>query len=195
MLRYVLPALLCFMSSLLGSAITLLAVHRYAPPPVISAESIPIPDTLMAKQIVLTDLAGNVHLRLQGDPGEGADAGHIVMYDERGTPRLRAGFDADKQPFVTLQNSDLPNPDHKRITLAVSESTARLDIGHGQLTEVVLQSGPASQPPASVVRVQGRNGSDASLYTDPYGHATIEVKDLTTASIFRVPGWKPLLPR
>lgn len=195
MLRYALPVILCFTSSLLGSVVTVAVMQPKEPSLSIPAESIPLPDTLVAKELLLTNLSGDIRMRLQGDTGEGADAGHIVMYDDRGAPRLRAGFDSEGAPFVTLQNTDLPNPDHKRITLAVNDSTARLDVGHGQLTEIVMQSGPAAEPPASVVRVQGRNGSDASLYTDPYGHATIEVTDLTTASIFRAPEWKPLLPR
>jgi len=193
MFRFALPAVLCFVSSLLGSAVTVAVMRATESDPLIPAEAIPIPDTLVAKELVLTDISGKVRMRLQGDPG--AYAGHLVMYDDGGAPRMRAGFDAEGSPFLMLQNTDLPNPDHKRITLAVSESTARLDVGHGQLTEIVLQSGPAAEPPASVVRVQGRNGSDASLYTDPYGHATIEVKDLTTATVFRAPEWKPLLPR
>lgn len=195
MLRYVLPAVLCFASSLLGSAVTIAVLHSREPEPVLIAEPLALPATLSTKQLLLTDLAGNVRMRLQGEAGTENDPGHMVMYDDRGAPRLRIGFDPDGEPFLTMQNTDLPNPDHKRITLAVNDSTARLDVGHGQLTEIVLLSSPAAEPPASVVRVQGRNGSDASLYTDPYGHATIEVKDLTTATIFRMPGWKPLLPR
>ncbi len=195
MIRHALLALLCFASSLLGSAVTLAVMRAEAPPaPIAQEES--NSDILVAKAITLTDANGAVRVRLQGDPAaQGLAGGLIVFYDEAGVPRLRAGLDAKDGAFVTLQNSDLPNPDHKRISLAVDDATARVDIGHGQLSEIVLVSAPPGVPPASFVGVLGRNGSEAALYTDPYGHATIEVKDLTTASIFRMPEWKPLLPR
>ncbi len=192
MLRYLMLALLCFVSSLAGSLVTVAAMRPapQLPPAPAEKESL-----LVAKAIVLTDDSGAVRVRIQGNPAAtGPDAGLILFYDGAGVPRLRAGIDTKGGPYVTLQNTELPNPDHKRITLAVSDDTARVDIGHGELSEIVLQSAPPGAPPASVVRVLGRNGSDASLFTDPFGHATLEVKDLTTASIFRKPETKPLLP-
>jgi len=194
MFRYALLILLCFASSVLGSAITIAAMRTEAPPPPAAPEPTNT-DVLVAKSIALTDETGAVRLRLQGSPIPGPDGGLVVFYDESGMPRLRAGVDVKSGAFVTLQNTGLPNPDHKRITLAVNHTTARVDVGHGELSEIVLLSGPPGQPPASLVGVLGRNGSEASLYTDPYGHATIEVKDLTTAAIFRMPEWKPLLPK
>jgi hypothetical protein len=192
MLRYSLLALLCFVSSLAGSLVTV-AVMRPAPhePPAPAKDE----SLLVAKALVLTDDSGAIRVRLQGDPAApGLDGGLLVFYDGAGVPRLRAGLDTKGGPFVTLQNTELPNPDHKRITLAVTNDTARADIGHGQLSEIVFQSTPQGEPPSSVVSVLGRDGSEASLYTDPFGHATIEVKDLTTTSIFRQPELRPVLP-
>ncbi len=195
MFRYALLILLCFASSVLGSAVTIALTRAEAP-------TVPAPPepantgVLVAKAITLIDDTGAVRVRIQGNPAaQGPNGGLIVLYDDAGAPRLRAGVDAKNGVFVTLQNTEIPNPDHKRISLAVDDSTARVDIGHGELSEIVLLSAPPGAPPASLVGVLGRNGSEASLYTDPYGHATIEVKDLTTKSIFRMPEWKPLLPK
>ena len=51
-----------------------------------------------------------------------------------------------------------------------------------------------SAPPANLIEVNARNGSTAALLTDVFGHATVEVTDLTTKTIFRTPEEKPLLP-
>lgn len=195
MFRYALLILLCFTSSVLGSTVTI-AVMRAEAPPAPAAPEEPNNGDLFAKSISLTDGNGAVRVRLNGDPAaQGKNGNLIVFYDSGGAPVLRAGLGAKGGAFVTLQNSDLPNPDHKRVSLAVDDTTARVDIGHGGLSEIVLLSAPPGAPPASLIGVLGRNGSEAALYTDPYGHATIEVKDLTTASIFRMPEWKPLLPK
>jgi len=196
MFRSALLVLLCFASSVLGSAVTVAVMRAQPPAKAPTPQPEPDRDHLVAKSIALTDVNGAVRVRLQGDPAEpGAKGGLIVFYTDAGVPLLRAGLGAKGGPFVTLQNSELPNPEHKRISLSVEDSSARVDVGHGELSEIVLLSSPQGAPPTSLVGVLGRNGSEATLYTDPYGHATIEVKDLTTASIFRVPEWKPLLPK
>ncbi len=191
MLRYAGLVLLCFMSSVLGSAVTLLAAGPRADEAGMEASG----RTLVAQEIVLKDPSGTVRARLRAEnSADGAAPGQLVLYDEHGASRLRAGAGAAGETYLVMANSSLPNPDHKRILLAVNASTARLEMGHGDLKEVTLQSAPPSSPPANLVRVRARNGSEAALYTDAYGHATAEVTDLTMTPIFRTPEWRPVLP-
>lgn len=187
MLRYVTMALLCFASSLLGSAFTILLLSPNAP------ESGPPPGLVVAREILLTDNAGRTRVRLQGETFAGATGGQIAFYDDRDVMRMKLAM-YTSGPSIELQSSELPNPDHKRVRIAVDEGTARIDLGHGELEEVVLRSSPMTDPPANVVEVHARNGSVAALFTDVFGHATAEVTDLTTKSIFRAPQEKPLLP-
>lgn len=187
MIRVSLIALLCFVSSLLGSVVTVVAMspgHEEAAAPA---------GYLTAHEIVLTDASGRTRLRLQGETFAGAPGGQVVFYDERDTPRMKLAMEASG-PAITLVSSDLPDPDHKRVRIAVDERTARIDLGHGELDEVVLKSGMQTDPPASAIEVRGRNGSAAGLFTDVFGHATLEITDLTTKPVFRVPDAKPLLP-
>lgn len=187
MSRYLGVALLCFVSSLLGSAITLVAARA------MDKDREPPASRIVARELVLEDSAGRERLRLQGEPGS-EEAAQLVVYDENHTPRIRIAAAQDGGAYVSLMNSELPNPDHKRILLGVDATTARMEMGHGELTEIELRSGPPTAPPRNLIQVLARNGSQAAMYTDQYGHATIEVKDPATASLFRVPETKPLLP-
>ncbi len=195
MLRIALVCLLCFASSVLGSAVTLLALAPEEAAPAPAAEPQPEPDRgiLSAHELVLTDPSGRARIRLQGETHAGAPGGQIVLYDDRDVPRMKLAMD-QTGPVITLVSSELPDPDHKRIRIAVDERTARIDVGHGQLDEVVIKSGMQTDPPANLVQVYGRNGSTAGLFTDVFGHATAEVTDLTTQTVFRAPEAKPLLP-
>jgi hypothetical protein len=187
MFRFALLALLCFASSLLGSAVTVLvlAPRDHAGP---SA-----PGYLAVHELVLTDASGRTRMRLQGETFAGAPGGQIVFYDDRDVPRMELAMEGGG-PVITLRSSQLPDPDHRRIRIAVDQTTARIDAGHGELEEIVIKSGPPTEPPAHLIQVRGRNGSTAGLFTDPYGHATVEVTDLTTKSVFRAPEARPLLP-
>jgi hypothetical protein len=151
------------------------------------------PAYIAAQEIVLTDAAGRTRIRLQGETHAGAPGGQIVMYDEVDVPRMRLAMGADG-PEITLTTSELPDPDHKRIRLAIDGRTARIDVGHGDLQEIVIKSGMQTDPPANLVQVNGRNGSTSAMFTDVFGHATLEVTDLTTRSVLRAPEQKPLLP-
>jgi hypothetical protein len=187
MLRIGLLTLLCFVSSLLGSAVTVFVMSPAEEP---SARP---SGYLVAKEIVLTDAAGRSRVRLQGEAFAGAPGGQIVFYDDRDVPRMQLAMET-RGPVVTLRSSELPDPDHKRIRIAVDGATARIDVGHGELEELVIKSGPPTDVPANELRVVSRNGSTAGLFTDRFGHATLEVTDLTTATVFRVPEEGPLLP-
>jgi len=187
MLRTIFVVVLCFLSSLLGSLVT---VWVMSPP---EEEPAAAPGYLAAHELVLTDARGRTRVRLQGESFAGAPGGQIVFYDEKDVPRITLALDATG-PTILLQSSELPDPDHKRVRLGVEEGIARVDIGHGELEEVVLKSGPATDPPANAVEIHARNGSMVSMFTDVFSHATFEVTDLTTKSLFRVPDEKPLLP-
>lgn len=193
MLRIALICLLCFASSLLGSAVTVLVLTRTTPAPAAEPEPEPDRGTITAHEIVLTNQAGRTRVRLQGETHAGAPGGQIVLYDDVDVPRMTLAMRAEG-PEITMLSSELPDPDHKRIRIAVDGRTARIDVGHGELEEIVLKSGMQTDPPANVIEVNARNGSTAALLTDTFGHATLEVTDLTTKSIFRSPEAKPLLP-
>jgi hypothetical protein len=187
MIRIALIVLLCFFSSLLGSVVTVMTM---SPRDDGSGQA---PGYLTAHEIVLTDARGGTRVRLQGEAFAGAPGGQVVFYDERDLPRMKLAMDSSG-PVISLESSALPDPDHKRIRIAVDDRTARIDLGHGELEEVVVKSGPPTDPPANAIEVQARNGSTAGIFTDVFGHATLEVTDLTTATVFRAPDAKPLLP-
>ena len=187
MLRIALICLLCFVSSLMGSAVTVMVLARA------DNEAQPAPGYLTAHEIVLTDSAGRTRMRLQGETHAGAPGGGIVLYDDVDVPRLRLAMEPEG-PVITLTSSQLPDPDHKRIRIAVEGHTARMDVGHGELEEIVLKSGMQTDPPANLVQVNARNGSLVRMFTDNFGHATLHVTDPTTRTVLRVPEERPLLP-
>lgn len=190
MIRYAGVIFLCFVSSLFGSAVTLLVAGETGGDEAAAPER-----TIIAREVVLEDEAGNVRVRLRGDAEDEDKApGQVVIYDAHGAARMWAGVSDAGNPEMTLANSDRPNPDHKRIRLAVDASMAQIEMGHGDLDEIALRSARPSDTPANAIRLHARNGSEAAFYVDAYGHATAEVKDAATETIFRVPEWRPVLP-
>lgn len=187
MLRIAWMALLCFASSLLGSAVTVWITSPRADQPQ------PAPGYLTAHELALTDAQGRTRVHLQGETFAGAPGGQIVFYDEQNTPRMKLAMEA-AGPVITLTSSELPDPDHKRVQIAVQNGAARIDVGHGELEEVVIKSGRQTDPPSNAVELHARNGSAAAIFTDAFGHATLEVTDLTTKTVFRAPEERPLLP-
>jgi hypothetical protein len=173
----------------LGSAVTILVLSPDAPAPKREAGT----GIIAAHEIVLTDPSGRTRVRLQGETHAGAPGGQIVLYDDFDVPRMKLSM-REEGPEITMVSSELPDPDHKRIRIAVDRRTARIDMGHGELEEIVIKSGMQTDPPANLIGVNARNGSTAGLFTDVFGHATVEVTDLTTRSVFRAPEAKPLLP-
>ena len=117
----------------------------------------------------------------------------IALYDANGIRKLAAGIDEKGNPYLTLENSELPNPGHKWIALRVDESTAVLKLGHGEISEIELRSARPADTSGNRIQLRARNSSTVAFYVDDYGHATLEVKDNTTTSLFRVPEWQELI--
>ena len=117
----------------------------------------------------------------------------IALYDANGIRKLAAGIDEKGDPYLTLENSELPNPQHKRIALTVDDSTAAIKLGHGEVGEIELQSTRPAETSENRIQLRARNSSTAAFYVDDYGHATLEVIDNTTRSLIRVPEWQDLI--
>jgi len=191
-MRYLGLAFVCFCASLLGSAVT---IAISGGPEHGSGTARDAAQTITARELVLTDGSGKVRVRLRANGTEdGIHPGQIVMYDDAGVARWRAGIHDAFGSFLAIENTPLPNPDHKQILLAANDVRATLNIGHGTLDEIVVQSGPPNATPTNSITLRGRNTSEASIFSDPFGHATIEVRDPTKTSVFRAPEARPLLP-
>lgn len=196
MKQAILLTLLCFASSLLGSAVTVAVL----PDPPAPGEPAPLPElrlpeVITATTVLLVDEKGRTRIELAARMPEEGEEGHaITVYDDMGIEKLTAGLDGRRQPYFQITNSSLPNSDNRRVRLSVDESKASLEMGHSEVDEVLIQSAIPSRPLDSVIRLRARNGSSINTYVDEYGQATFEVKDQTTRSVLRVPEWQPLLP-
>ena len=192
MKRYVFLASLCFVSSLLGSAVTV----AFLPQPDVELEQAEwiLPDVLELKKLVLLDESGAIRMELAANLGHSQDGtAMIVLYDGNGIRKLAAGIDERGGPYLILENSELPNPNHKRISLSVGDTTAALKLGHGEIGEIELRSARPADTSENRIQLRARNSSTAAFYVDDYGHATLEVRDNTTKSLIRVPERKELI--
>ena len=191
MKRYFFLALLCFASSLLGSAVTV----AYLPEPAAEVEQPEwtLPEVLQVRKVVLVDPGGRTWMVLAAAATDADASATIALYDANGIRKLAAGIDEKGDPYLTLENSELPNPDHKGIALRVDESTAVLKLGHGAISEIELRSARPADTSGNRIQLRARNSSTVAFYVDDYGHATLEVKDNTTTSLFRVPEWQELI--
>ena len=192
MKRYVFLALLCFASSLLGSAVTV----AFLPQPAAEVEQDEwiLPDVLELRKLVLVDEKGRIRMELAANLTHSQDGtAMITLYDGDGIRKMAAGIDERGGPYLTLENSELPNPGHKRISLSVGETTAALKLGHGEIDEIELRSARPADTSENRIQLRARNSSTAAFYVDDYGHATLEVKDNTTKSLIRIPDRKELI--
>ena len=192
MKRYVILAFLCFASSLLGSAVTVALL----PEPVVEVEQAEwtVPDVLELRKLVLVDSEGKARMELAAHLTDSENGvAMIALYDGNGTRKMAAGIDGRGGPYLILENSELPNPDHKRIALTVGDMTATLKLGHGEIAEIELQSARPADTSENRIQLRARNSSTAAFFVDDYGRATLEVKDNTTSSLFRVPESKDLI--
>lgn len=194
MKRYIFLAGLCFASSLLGSMVTvafLPAGPEVVPVADLEAAEIPefvLPDVLRVSKILLVDERGKTRLELAANVSEQGDAAAaITLYDKYGVRKFTLGIDAEDDPFLMMENSDLPNIDHKRITIAVDKSTARLEMGHAEMSEILIQSARPSDTSDNRIELQARNSSKAGFYVSEYGHASLEVVDNATQWLVQVP--------
>ena len=187
MKRYLSLAILCFASSLLGSLVTV----AFLPEPIVDVEQAKawtMPDVLELKKLVLVDSKGKVRMELAAHITESENGvAMIALYDGDGIRKMAAGINERGDPYLILENSELPNPDHKRIALSVGETTATLKLGHGEIDEIELRSARPADTSENRIRLHARNSSTAAFFVDDYGRATLEVKDNTTTSLFRVP--------
>ena len=192
MKRYFFLAILCFTSSLLGSAVTVIFLPE--PPAEVEQAEWELPEVLQVRKVVLVDPGGRTRMVLAASTTDADAPATITLYDANGIRKLAAGIDKNGDPYLTLENSELPNPDHKRIALTIDESTATLKMGHGDFSEIELRSARPSETTENRIQLRARNSSSAAFYVDGYGHATLEVIDKTTKSILRVPEWRELIP-
>ena len=186
MKRYVFLALLCFASSILGSAVTVV----FLPEPAVEVgqDEWILPDVLEVRKLVLVDEKGKTRMELAANLTNSEDAAAMIsLYDGNGIRKMAAGIDERGAPYLTLENSELPNPGHKRIALSVSETAAALKLGHGEISEIKLLSTRPADTSENKIQLRARNSSTAAFYVDDYGHATLEVKDNTTKSLIRIP--------
>lgn len=186
MKRYVFLAFLCFASSLLGSAVTVV----FLPGPAAEVERAEwtLPDVLELRKLVLVDSKGKARMELAAHLTDSENSAvMIALYDGNGIRKMALGIDEREGPYLILENSKLPNPDHKRIALSVGDTTATLKLGHGEIDEIELQSARPADTSENRIRLRARNSSTATFFVDDYGRATLEVKDNTTTSLFRVP--------
>ena len=192
MKRYVSLALLCFASSLLGSAVTL----AFLPEPaaeVEQAEQI-LPDVLELRKLILVDERGAIRMELAANLSNSQDGTAIIaLYDGSGVRKMAAGIDERGGPFLSLENSELPNPGHKRISLSVGDTAAVIKLGHGEIDEIEFRSARPADTSENRIQLRARNSSRAAFYVDDYGHATLEVQDNTTKSLIRIPERKELV--
>lgn len=193
MRRYFLLALLCFGSSLLGSVVTVTffieSVDEGDPDEVL------VVDELRAGRVVLVDSKGRTRLVLAANPAGPDDVMDMIgLYDVNGVRKLAAGMSGRGYPFLMLENSELPSPEHKRITLTVEETVATLKLGHGEISEIELQSARPADSIENRIQLRARNSSSVSLYVDVFGHATLEVEDNAANSVVRIPVQRELIP-
>lgn len=192
MKRYVFLAFLCFASSLLGSAVTV----AFLPEPALEVKQAEwtLPDVLELRKLVLVDSNGKARMELAAHMTNSQNgAAMIALYDGNGIRKMAVGIDEREGPYLILENSALPNPNHKRIALSVGDTTATLKLGHGEIDEIELQSARPADTSQNRVQLRARNSSIVAFFVDDYGRATLEVKDNTTASLFRVPDRKELI--
>lgn len=191
MKRYVFLALLCFASSLLGSAVTV----AFLPEPAAEVEEAEwiLPEVLELRKLVLVDESGKIRMELAANLTNSQDGtAMIALYDGSGIRKMAAGIDERSGPFLILENSELPNPGHKRILLSVGDTTAALELGHGEIGEIELRSARPADTSENRIQLRARNSSTVAFYVDDYGQATLEVKDNATNSLIRVPERKEL---
>lgn len=191
MKRYVFLALLCFASSLLGSAVTV----AFLPEPAAEVEEAEwiLPEVLELRKLVLVDESGKIRMELAANLTNSQDGtAMIALYDGSGIRKMAAGIDERSGPFLILENSELPNPGHKRILLSVGDTTAALKLGHGEIGEIELRSARPADTSENRIQLRARNSSTVAFYVDDYGQATLEVKDNATNSLIRVPERKGL---
>lgn len=204
MKQAVLLTIMCFASSLLGSVVTV-AIWPDAPEESESVEveanleteapAPTVPTEITVRKIVFVDARGQTRMVLAALNPEDQESMHeITIYDSRGTPKLVAGLDDKEFPYIELSNSSLPGPDHKRVALSVDARGATVELGHGEVEEILLRSALPTDTTENQIRLRGRNSSSTTMYLNEYGHATIEVKDFTDRSVMRVPQWQPLFP-
>lgn len=189
MKRIVFLAFLCFASSLLGSAVTV----AFLPGPATELERAEwaLPDVLELRKLVLVDSEGRARMELAAHLTNSKNgAAMIALYDENGIRKMAAGIDEGGGPYLILENSELPNPNHKRIALSVGEMTATLKLGHGEFDEIELQSSRPADTSENRIQLRARNSSAVAFFVDDFGRATLEVKDNTTTSLLRVPDRK-----
>ncbi len=191
MKRYALLTLLCFASSLLGSAVTV--AYLPEPPAEVKQAKWEPPNVLQVQKLVLVDSGGRTRMVLAAAATDADAPATIALYDANGVSKFAAGIDEKGVPYLTLENAELPNPDHKRISLTVDDSAAILRLGHGEVSEIEIQSARPSDTSGNRIQLRARNSSTAAFYVDDYGHATLDVKDNTTTSLFRVPEWQELI--
>lgn len=191
MKRYLLLTLLCFASSLLGSAVTV--AYLPGPPAEVQQAEWEPPDILQVQKVVLVDPGGRTRMVLAAAATDADAPVTISLYDANGVRKLAAGIDEKGTPYLTLENAELPNPDHKRIALTVDDLAATITLGHGEISEIELRSARPSDTSGNRIQLRARNSSTVAFYVDDYGHATLDVKDNTTKSLFRVPEWQELI--
>ena len=189
MKQYVFLALLCFASSLLGSAATVAFLPESPAPEIPSAETqeFTLPTELQLTKLVIIDAKGEPRIELAANliPGETGPA--LAFYDSFGVRKMTAGILATEQPQLTMENSLLPDPEHKRIALTLTDTQARLELGHGEVSEIVLQSARPADTSENRIELRARNSSTAAVYVDDFGRATVEITDAATKSVLRVP--------
>lgn len=189
MRQNLLLALLCFASSLLGSAVT---VGFFVGG---DDEESGAAKVLRASRLVLVDSEGRVRLVLAANSPDSSEMLEMIsLFDTNGVRKLAAGIEGGRHPFLVLENSEISNPEHKRITLRVEETTATLSLGHRDIREIELQSASPSDSLASRIELRARNSSSTAFYVDEFGHATFEVQDNGTGSIIRIPALGELVP-
>lgn len=193
MRRYLLLALLCFGSSLLGSAVTVgFFIESGNEGDLDAALTV---DELRAGRVVLVDSEGRTRLVLAANPVGPDDVMNMIgLYDVNGIRKLSAGMNGRGYPFLMLENSELPSPEHKRIELKVEETVATLRLGHGDISEIELQSARPADSIENRIQLRARNSSRASFYVDDFGHATFEIEDNAANSVVRIPVQRDLVP-
>ncbi len=189
MRQNLLLALLCFGSSLLGSAVTIGFFLGG------EDEELGAVKVLRAGRLVLVDSEGRARLVLAANSADSDEVLEMIsLFDVNGVRKLAAGIQGGRHPFLVLENSEVPNPEHKRITLSVKETTATLSLGHRDIREIEIQSASPSDSVASRIELRARNSSSTAFYVDEFGHATFEVNDNGTGSIVRIPVQGELVP-
>ncbi len=189
MRQNLLLALLCFGSSMLGSAVT---VGFFVGG---QDEDSGASKVLRAGRLVLVDSEGRARLVLAENSADSDEVLEMIsLYDTNGVRKLAVGIEGGLHPFLVLENSEVPGPEHKRIELRVEDTTATLSLGHRDIREIELQSASPADSVASRIELRARNSSSTAFYVDEFGHATFEVRDNGTGSIVRIPVQGELVP-